>query len=106
MRITTTISKLFNGAYNYISGPRDVGVGVENMAFVQPGLAVSMNFYAPRYNVRGDLMPLSGAYMLTNQSVPNVDLRADGVYLSGTIELGKLVDNAAQYSDQNPKGLN
>lgn len=88
------ISRLFNGIYSYRETPSTLGVGVENMALRQPGLAISMNYYAPKYNVRGDLGPWKPGYVKYYQDMPFRDLRADGVYMSGDLALAALSEMA------------
>ena len=82
-----------NGPWNYVAGPSTLGIGVENLALVQQGVAVTMPHYGPRYNVRGSFMPLEGAGQFPlQQSVPMVGLRANGAYLSGAMALEALTD--------------
>ncbi len=78
--------------YLYVDNPRDIGVGVANLAPVQPGLAYSADQYAPRYNIRRNMEILEGGYGAPIPSYPETDLRANGVYLSGDIALASLVE--------------
>lgn len=82
-----------NGPYNYRAGPNTLGIGVENLALERLPIAVDFSTYGPRYNVRGDFGPFQGAgqFPLAPQ-VPNVGLRANGVYLSGDLALQNLTD--------------
>lgn len=92
MGIWATLSAMVGGRYNYAPGPSTLGIGVENMALVQPGRAVDADLYSPRYNVRRDLSVGFPTVPNTGQRLPDYDLRADGVYLSGAVKLTPLVD--------------
>lgn len=82
-----------NGPYNYIPGPNTLGIGVDNMALVRQPIAVDMPIYGQRYNVHKSFAPLhGGAQFPLAVSVPNVGLRANGVYLSGDMALSALTD--------------
>ena len=79
--------------YNYIATPNTLGIGVDNLAFVRPPIATDFNTYGKRYNVRSDIRPLEGAGQFPLYvSGPTVDLRANGVYLSGEMALGALTE--------------
>jgi hypothetical protein len=78
--------------YGYIPGPNTLGIGVDNFALQLPYTNPMWSIYGPRYNVQRDLAPLTGGYQKLAQDLPNVDLRADGVYLSGQIALQALSD--------------
>jgi len=81
------------GPYRYIPGPDTLGIGVENMALAQPGLAQFSNYWSPRYNVRGDLGPYAPAFIQTAVEGPSVSLRGNGVYLSdGDVALQSLIE--------------
>lgn len=94
MGIWQSFTAFVGGNYSYRAGPRDLGVGVRNMAMEQPGRAVDADFYSPRYNVRKTMelrvptLPNPGAPL-----VPDYDLRANGVYLSGDMALTALLEN-------------
>lgn len=82
-----------NGPYNYRAGPNTLGIGVDNLALERQGVGIDMPIYGPRYNVRGSFAPLmGGAQFPIVQELPHVGLRANGVYLSGTLALQALTD--------------
>lgn len=82
-----------NGPYDYIPGPNTLGIGVDNMALVRRPIAVDMPNYGPRYNVTRSFAPLTGgAQFPLAVSGPMVDLRANGVYISGDMALAALTD--------------
>jgi hypothetical protein len=82
-----------NGPYRYRAGPDRLGIGVDNMALERPPIASDFSTYGPRYNVRGDFAPFRGAAQFPLAPlVPNVGLRANGVYLSGDMALQALTD--------------
>ena len=82
-----------NGPYNYRAGPNTLGIGVDNMALERQPIAVDMPIYGPRYNVQKSFAPLmGGAQFPLAVSVPNVGLRANGVYMSGQLALAALTD--------------
>ena len=93
MKIWESFQSLIAGRYSYRPGPVGLGVGVTNMALEQPGRAIDADFYSPRYNVRGSLNPAMPAIPNTGViSVPYYDLRQNGVYLSGAIDLQSLIE--------------
>lgn len=82
------------GRYKYVPGHSNIGIGAENLALVQPGRAIDQDIYSPRYNVRGSFNVLGGAPAFqVAPAVPDYDLKANGVYLSGTFALQSLTDN-------------
>lgn len=82
-----------NGPYNYIAGPDRLGIGVDNMALVRPPIATDFSTYGPRYNVMRDFAPFLGASQFPLAVYgPKTDLRANGVYLSGSLALQALTD--------------
>lgn len=92
MGILSVLTSIENGPYRYRAGPNTLGVGVENLALVQPGIADSWNFNSPRYNVRNQMDLRLPTLPNPGVKVPNYDLRADGVYLSGQYTLTGLVE--------------
>lgn len=79
--------------YTYRAGPDRLGIGVDNMALNRNPIAVDFNTYGPRYNVQRDFAPLRGAAQFPLYvSGPMNDLRANGVYLSGSLALQALTD--------------
>lgn len=82
-----------NGPYNYRAGPNTLGIGVDNLALERQPIAIDFNFNSPRYNVRSAFAPFEGAgqFPLTNIG-PVTDIRANGVYLSGSLALQALTD--------------
>jgi hypothetical protein len=79
--------------YKYKAGPNTLGVGVENYALERPGIAIDSPIYGPRYNVQRDFAPFLGAAQFPiNTYGPEIDLRANGVYMSGTMALQALAD--------------
>ena len=83
-----------NGPYRYRAGPNTLGIGVENLALEMPGRAIDADFYSPRYSVRGSISPRFPTVPNTGQRLPEYDLRASGVYLSGDIALAALIGTA------------
>lgn len=82
-----------SGPYQYIPGPNTLGIGVDNMALVRPGIGTDEPHYGKRYNVRKSFSPLmGGAQFPLAQSGPMVDLRANGVYMSGELALAQLTE--------------
>lgn len=82
-----------NSPYSYRAGPNTLGIGVENMALLRPGVAVDQPNYGPRYEVRGSINPfMGGAFYPVAPHGPYISLRADGVYLSGQMALQALAD--------------
>lgn len=82
---------IVNDVYSYAAGPQNLGVGVMNLALEHPGIPLDMNYYAPRYDIQGTLAPLEGGDvfpLVTSGTL--TDLRANGVYLSGTMDLSGL----------------
>lgn len=82
--------------YSYIPGPRDLGIGVGNEALVRPHPYPTTGKWGPRYNVQKPLDVHARAFVLPAQSLPNVDLKANGVALSGTWALTPLSGNEDQ----------
>ena len=78
--------------YHYLPGKTGdgAGVGVDDMALVQPTTLPIDSIYAPRYNVRKSLAPQAPGYVKLNQEFVPVDLLANGVYFSGTFLLTSL----------------
>ena len=93
MGIFSTLFKSPKGTpYSYKEGRACYGIGVDNMALVRPHGPVPGGTYSPAYNVRRSVNLLSPAFVLESPSYPYVDLRGNGVYLSGDIVLGSLSD--------------
>jgi hypothetical protein len=92
MGIWSKLANGWNGTFNYRPGPSTLGVGVSNLALEQPGRAVDSDFYSPRYNVRRGMVIGFPTVPNTGQFLPENDLRANGVYLSGDIALQGLID--------------
>ena len=79
--------------YSYRAGPDRLGIGVDNMALVRPGIGIDEPVYGPRYNVRRSFEPFRGAAQFPLAvSGPATDLRASGVYMSGDMALAALAD--------------
>lgn len=87
MGFLSKITDIINGPYRYRAGPVGLGVGVENLALIQPGLTPPFNFDAPRYNVRGSMNPFANATIPNWQSLPTMDLRGNGLFISGEWDL-------------------
>jgi hypothetical protein len=82
-----------NGPYGYVAGPSTLGIGVDNLALIRGKLAIDEPIYGPRYNVRRDFAPLTGASQFPLGNIgPLTDIRGDGVYLSGQLVLGQLTE--------------
>lgn len=93
--------KHFTGPYNYVTGPSTLGIGVDNLALVQPGIAATPPIYGKRYNVQGSFAPLTGAAQFPlNFERPLSSLRQNGVYLSGDMAL----DVLTQFNRDNKLG--
>lgn len=92
MGIVSALTDLLNGPYRYRAGSNTLGIGVENFALEQPGRAIDQDFNSPRYNIRKELKTNFPTFPNMGQALPSVDLRANGVYLSGEIELAALID--------------
>lgn len=92
MGLKSFLSGLVNGPYRYRQGPATLGIGVENMALEQPLRAIDQDFNSARYNIRGALSTKFPTFPNTGQFLPNNDLRANGVYLSGAVDLQPLID--------------
>lgn len=85
--------------YNYVFGPNTLGIGVGNAALVRPQPPlVGGQPYGPKYNVHKSINTFAPAG--TNPGPlplgPQVDLRANGVYLSGDMALMALADFEAK----------
>ena len=79
--------------YFYRPGPDRLGIGVDNFALERPGIPVDEPIYGSRYNVRKSFAPLMGGSQFPlAPAVPAVDLRANGVYISGDMALQALAD--------------
>lgn len=79
--------------YNYVAGPRDLGVGVDNFALVKPDITPFMNYYGPAYNIHKSFKTRVPAMVSDGIiELPRADLRANGVYLSGQMALQALSD--------------
>lgn len=80
--------------YKYRAGPNTLGIGVGNMALERPMPPIFGGFpYGAKYNIRGGISPFEGAAAYSPKAGPNIDLRANGVYLTdGTIALAALAD--------------
>jgi hypothetical protein len=79
--------------YSFRAGPVALGIGVENMALIQPGLAQFSNYYGARYNVRSNVDVSAPAFVKTTVEGPAVALRGNGVYMSdGDIALQSLIE--------------
>ena len=82
-----------SGPYSYRAGSSTLGIGSDNYALERPGIPIDSPIYGPRYNVHGSFNPLTGASQFPLQvSVPRNDIRAGGVYLSGSMALSALTD--------------
>jgi len=92
------LARLFNGPYRYRLGAHCLGEGADVYALEQPqSLPIGYQHYGPRYNIRRTLSPNTGGYVGPDfQSGPLVDLKANGVFLSGALSLQALAD----YEDQ------
>lgn len=91
MGIISTLTAIVNGPYRYDAGPNTLGVGVENLALVQPGRAIDSDYNSPRYNVQRNFDLGFQTVPNTGQRLPDYSLRGNGVYLSGTLELQGLI---------------
>ncbi len=78
--------------FRYKNTPDNIGVGVENIALSRPHGPVMGGTYGPAYNVRKSVDILSKGFVQLAQDLPTVDLRANGVYLSGEMALQALSD--------------
>ena len=79
--------------YRFRQGVHGIGIGAGDMAVEQPTTLPVDSHYGPRYNVRGDLAPLSqGGYAKLGQDFVPVSLLANAVYAAGTLALQALAD--------------
>jgi len=87
-----------NGPYFYHVGPNTLGIGIDNMALIRPHIPVDpYQAVGPRYNVRRAFSALlGGGQFPLAVFAPTVDIKANGVYLSGTIQLQALSNFNAQ----------
>lgn len=85
-----------NGPYSYTSRYRDIGQGAEIFALSGPVIPISATAYGPRYNIRGSINPILGAAAYSPKFGPKVDIKANGVYLSGDLSLQALAEFNAQ----------
>jgi hypothetical protein len=92
MGIWAKLANGFSGKYSYRPGPSTLGVGVSNLALEQPGRAVDADLYSPRYNVRRHMVLGFPTVPNTGQYLPETDLRANGLFLSGDVALQGLID--------------
>lgn len=93
MSIFSKITDLINGPYRYRAGPNTLGIGIENLALVVPGLPVQAGPYSPSRDVRRSMQIGFATVANPNQpSVPIYDLRQNGLFLTGAWELSGLVD--------------
>jgi hypothetical protein len=92
MGIWNKLADGFNGAFKYRPGPSTLGVGVSNLALEMPGRTVDADFYSPRYNVRRSMVIGFPTVPNTGQRLPETDLRANGLFLSGDVALQGLID--------------
>lgn len=78
--------------FNYIPGKTGdgAGVGVDNLALVQPHTLPVDSKYAPRYNVLHSMAPQAPGFIQAQQNFVPVDLIANGVYFSGDFLLTPL----------------
>lgn len=80
-----------SGHYDYIVGPATLGLGVLNLAFANYDIPDSMEFYRPGWNIKRSFSPFTGAAQFPlARSGPQFDLRANGVYMAGELNLGML----------------
>lgn len=80
--------------YRYVFGPNTLGIGVENAALVRPMPPIAGGQpYGIKYNILGSIKTHEQAAQFPLAKFgPDVDLRANGVYLSGQIDLMALAD--------------
>lgn len=76
--------------YNYVFGRTGFGVGAGNMGFSRPSTLPVDSKYGPRRNVLHNIALYQPNVLITAQSLPAVDLLANGLYFHGTIALGAL----------------
>lgn len=81
---------VFSAPYNYVAGPRDIRVGVENMALVQPQLTYGADPFRSSDMIVGTMNLREGGFAGGDPSYPFTDLRAGGVYISGVLALQSL----------------
>jgi len=87
------LNRLYSPPYGYIRTPDNLGQGAEIYALVQPGLPPRSSSTNQRSLVRKQFQITSIGNPPANlQSLPVTDLRANGVYLSGQMELQALSD--------------
>ena len=79
------------GPYSYRVGPNTLGIGVDNIAFADYRIATDEPIYGPRYNVHRSFSPCDAAAQFPlAASGPHIDLKADGVYMNGSIAMQML----------------
>lgn len=79
--------------FRYRKNADNIGQGVMSCALTDMPLPATGNFYGPRYDVRRSMNLRQAGYGSYNPQVPFVDLRGNGVYLSGTFALTGLAKN-------------
>lgn len=76
--------------YFYVQGPVNLGVGVDNVGLVRPHDPIPSGSYRPRYMVHRNMDLVFPGALTEAQSLPTVDIKANGAYLAGTWGLDPL----------------
>lgn len=73
--------------YTFGNTETNKGIGSGSAAFGRPYYPLASGQYGPAYNVKRNLDTNSNAGLVLAQSLPSVDLRANGLYFSGDFSL-------------------